>query len=239
MIGANLAGRERIWLDGRRHEAGTAEVTAYNPGQLQASDAGRGPWAFDSLYVEPGALERLLGLARAGEFDRPVVEGAALAEGFRRLSARALDADASEGEAAEAVAAFLAALLAASGARPPPGLGPRLPSVDAAVARLMDEIADPPPLDELAASLGLTPVQLVRAFRRAHGLPPYAWLFQRRLQLARRRLSAGEAPARVAADLGFADQAHLTRRFRAAFGLPPAAWARAETRFKTGGRGRA
>lgn len=36
--------------------------------------------------------------------------------------------------------------------------------------------------------------------------------------------------AELAAELGYADQAHLTRDFTAAVGMPPAAYARAATR---------
>jgi AraC family chemosensory pili system transcriptional regulator ChpD len=91
---------------------------------------------------------------------------------------------------------------------------------------LLDEMAAPPRLEELAAAEGLTSVQLVRAFARAHGLPPFAWLNGERLKAARRALARGERLSHLAADLGFADQAHLTRRFKAMYGVSPAAWAR-------------
>lgn len=79
-------------------------------------------------------------------------------------------------------------------------------------------------LDELARRCGADRFQLTRAFRAAYGLPPHAYLVQLRLAAARRRLAAGEAPADVAAAVGFADQSHLGRWFRRAFGLPPAAY---------------
>jgi len=45
------------------------------------------------------------------------------------------------------------------------------------------------------------------------------------------RLEAGEtALADLAADLGFADQAHLTRTFRRAVGVTPGRYARAVAR---------
>ncbi len=49
-----------------------------------------------------------------------------------------------------------------------------------------------------------------------------------RLHEAAARADSGEIVdwARLAADLGYADQAHLTRDFTAAIGVPPARYAR-------------
>jgi AraC-like DNA-binding protein len=51
----------------------------------------------------------------------------------------------------------------------------------------------------------------------SHGL-------QLRLRAARRLLAGGMSAARVAAEVGFADQAHLTRWFRRCYGLTPGAY---------------
>ncbi|NER62084.1 AraC family transcriptional regulator, partial [Pseudomonas sp. MAFF212428] len=42
----------------------------------------------------------------------------------------------------------------------------------------------------------------------------------------RRQLAAGQRPAQVALDLGFADQSHLGRWFVRAYGLTPAQYRR-------------
>jgi len=45
-----------------------------------------------------------------------------------------------------------------------------------------------------------------------------------------KRLLRSEAPiARIAVDVGFADQSHLTRRFQRAFGITPGQFAAART----------
>lgn len=80
-------------------------------------------------------------------------------------------------------------------------------------------------LQDLAGLTGAADrFRLSRAFKAAYGLPPHAYLVQRRLNRARQMLAAGETPAAVAAGLGFADQSHLGRWFRRAFGMTPAAY---------------
>jgi AraC-like DNA-binding protein len=68
---------------------------------------------------------------------------------------------------------------------------------------------------------------LQRLTRSRIGLSP-KWLVQRRrLHEAAELLRAGEAPdlARIAADLGYSDQAHFSRDFRTATGLTPGRFA--------------
>ncbi|MPY32588.1 helix-turn-helix transcriptional regulator, partial [Streptomyces adustus] len=81
-----------------------------------------------------------------------------------------------------------------------------------------------PSLADLATALGLSRYQLLRAFRTAMGVPPYAWLAQYRVARARGLLESGLRPAEVAPLVGFADQAHLTRWFRRVLGVTPAAY---------------
>lgn len=49
------------------------------------------------------------------------------------------------------------------------------------------------------------------------------------MRLARRLLDDGLAPVVVAAEAGFADQAHLTRHFKRIVGVPPGAYQRERT----------
>jgi AraC-like DNA-binding protein len=77
-------------------------------------------------------------------------------------------------------------------------------------------------LEQLGALSGVSAFQLSRAFRKTLGMPPHAWQLHRRIRAAENLLRAGLAPADVAADCGFADQAHLTRVFAQANGMTPA-----------------
>jgi AraC-like DNA-binding protein len=91
---------------------------------------------------------------------------------------------------------------------------------------LHERLADPPSLAELAEMTELSQFALLRAFRTETGLPPHAYLNQLRVRRARLLLDNGVSAADVAAQVGFADQAHLTRHFKRVVGVPPAAYQR-------------
>lgn len=76
----------------------------------------------------------------------------------------------------------------------------------------------------LAELLGVSPYRLSRAFPRELGVSLTRYRNRVRVGRALDRLEAGEPElARLAADLGFADQAHLTRTVREHAGSTPAA----------------
>lgn len=79
-------------------------------------------------------------------------------------------------------------------------------------------------LSNIAAEVGVSRFHLIRMFRNEAGTTPHAYLVGRRIEVAKRRLRKGEAPIRVAATTGFADQAHLTRVFKARVGVTPGAY---------------
>jgi AraC-like DNA-binding protein len=69
-------------------------------------------------------------------------------------------------------------------------------------------------LEEICAAADLSPSYLIRAFREQYGLTPHAYVVNRRIEFSRAQLRRGHAIADVAAEAGFADQAHLQRAFR-------------------------
>lgn len=101
------------------------------------------------------------------------------------------------------------------------------------VAEVVADVAADPALtrvDALAARCGTSVRGLQRVFAEYVGVGP-KWVIRRyRLREVTERMAEGPvAPgtwADVAAELGYADQAHLTRDFRAIFGEPPTRWAR-------------
>lgn len=109
--------------------------------------------------------------------------------------------------------------------RPRVAVGPQ----PKAVARQAREVLDSDPaavvrIADVAETLGVSTAHLVRSFTRSYGLPPHRYLLGRRLDLARRRLLAGQPPADVALAVGFYDQAHFTRHFKQLLATTPGSY---------------
>jgi AraC-like DNA-binding protein len=84
-------------------------------------------------------------------------------------------------------------------------------------------------LSDIAASVGLSPFRIYRAFERETGMTPHAYQRQARIRVALELIRTGRPLAEVAAAAGFSDQAHLTRSFQARMGITPGAYRKART----------
>lgn len=105
-----------------------------------------------------------------------------------------------------------------------------LDSDERLINSITDQVETTPSLtrvDKLAAHTGLDERALQRFTRKRLGLSP-KWLIQRRrLQEAGARLAAGDCTVSdLAAELGYADQAHFTRDFSRVIGMTPGAYLR-------------
>ena len=113
-------------------------------------------------------------------------------------------------------------------AAPAPAAASARPSDRVLAAQARDLIRDTHPaatgLLPLATHLDVSPYRLSRAFTREVGVSLTRYRNRLRVTRALDRLAAGETHlGRLAADLGFADQAHLTRTVRDHVGHTPTA----------------
>lgn len=147
------------------------------------------------------------------------------------VDAAALAARMTAGGAAEERAAVLAAVLT----RLVTAADPRRVATGrevAAIARSAEVDRSIRSVDALARPAGLSVRTLQRLFAEYAGASP-TWVIRRyRLIDAAERVRAGESVvwAEVAAELGYADQAHLTRDFTRALGTTPSAYQQAQRR---------
>lgn len=222
VIGANLLGEERVWLDGRTFSAGAGCITTYNPGEIQGGGVASGqPWRYVGLYLPMAYLANCLGHTRL-QFERPWQYDPALTGELAAAVETCLSEDAllrERGE--EQVTLLLGRVLQGAGV----SLEPARAVGHLAVRRLQELLAArleaTPSLDEMAAELGLSKFHLLRSFQKHTGLSPRQWAMQLRTRRAQGLLRQGVAAGEVAHALGFADQSHLNRHFRAAYGLSP------------------
>lgn len=234
VLGANLAGAEWIRLDRRALVAGEGDITLYNPAQVQEGGALRDTalWSYISFHVDSTHAHRLLtGITGELEFDAALLSSSTALPLFRTAARRFNDAE--DETLDEFLALILGRLAAEAGAVNRSWRSRTLAHADRRLRRIAERLLAglddvPPPLAELARDAGLSVEHLVRSFSAAFGLPPMAWARQQRLCRARDLLRRGQAPADVAAQLGFADQSHFHRAFKGAYGLTPGRFARTE-----------
>jgi len=236
------AGVEEFDYGGTLLRAGPGGVALLNPDMVHTGQAGTpAGWTYRVLYPEVSVVTSVaaeLGWKRGTPwFPETVLYDPATAALLRRAHQAAEHGDPLT--SSSLLTAALARLLRAHAAPHPADTrvpASRSPASVRTVRELLPErLADAPSLTELAALTGLSQFALLRAFRRETGMPPHAYLNQLRVRRARLLLDGGLAPADVAAQTGFADQAHLTRHFKRVVGVPPAAYQRERSGLRPAG----
>lgn len=179
--------------------------------------AGRGVTV--AALTRPGGLGAFL-IGSAAEYtDRSVPLGAAIGLDETTLLARIGDG----GEDTAQAVAVLARALEGAVKRDRVSEARRV----AEIAALAETDRSLCRLDDLSTRTGTKPRTLQRMFHRSAGVSP-TWVLRRyRLLDAAESVRSGQVVswARIATELGYADQAHLTRDFRNAIGATPAAYA--------------
>jgi AraC-like DNA-binding protein len=227
-IGLVHRGANRFRYRGAFHTASAGALCTVTPDEAHSVEpAGDAGFAYRCLYPRIEmmrlAAESLGGRRVAGTLALPpVIEDATAARSIRALF-EAEEVGAPRLVRETKLLAILARVVVRHATAP---VVPRTSTPSAAaLARardyLAEHFAENVSLSRLATMVGLDPFALLRGFSRVHGLPPHAWLLQERVRRAQSLLRTGLPPARVAAELGFADQSHLTRHFKRIVGVTP------------------
>jgi AraC-like DNA-binding protein len=226
-------GAARFDLDATEQRAGQGELFVLEPESVHTGMAAVPEgWSYKVLYIEPQLLhdwdERDCSPPRAARW--VVFRDVALRAALDRAHLALLHAPGGSLEIDEAVLGAVAALR--PHLRPGPPARGRDRAEHAAVRRARHHLRERwdqrVTLAELAAVSGVSRFELVRRFRELGAVTPHAFQTDLRIAEARRLLSAGVAPAEVAATCGFADQPHLSRVFKRAVGVSPGRYARAQ-----------
>lgn len=226
-LGLTKRGVQTFHYRGERRVSLPGEIIVLHPDELHDGGAGSPePLIYRMLYLEPERVLAAGGRGRGLPFvPQPVLSDAAFSADLARALA-SLDEPLEDLEATDLVAAIAGHLFRLGDAPAAEPTTAAVEQVRLACRHLSETTGRPVPSEELEGVTGLDRYALSRHFRRVTGTSPHRFHLMRRLELARTAIGDGWPLAAVAADLGFADQAHMSRHFRKAFGLTPGAWGR-------------
>jgi AraC-like DNA-binding protein len=222
-FGVTESGAQAFTCRHGRHVSGPGMVMAFNPDDPHdGHSAVDGGFTYRMVHIWPEFFASLAGIPMP-LFRSPVLEDPALARALRGLHVALTDA-VGELECYEQLTRTARLLARHASGRVPADDVSRGPDRRVA-ARILELIQDGYASDltatDLAVVAGCSRFAAYRAFKQAYGLAPSEYQRQLRVRAARRLLSAGLSPSRVAAETGFADQPHLTRWFRRYYGVTP------------------
>jgi AraC-like DNA-binding protein len=226
-LGITLKGVQTFHYRGERRVSLPGNAIILHPDEVHDGGAGDAEGLrYRMLYVEPSLLAPAL--AGAGQplpfIGNPVVDHPPLTRLLLSvLSSMGDRLDELEMDGFLALAAPILSELSTRLGKPAGTLPLReMQRVRDFLAAHWDENISSARLENIA---GLDRFALSRHFRALYGTTPHRFLLMRRLAAAREKISSGSPLADIAAETGFADQAHFSRHFKKAFGLTPGRWA--------------
>jgi AraC-like DNA-binding protein len=228
-IGVVTAGNRQVHCRGRVFHATQGSILVFAPGEVHSGtpDGSQGS-EYRAFLIPEDRLGQWLSVPdESTVFHSPVISDRLLASRLLRshhaLSRPGGETDRSQDGALLATVDALRRLHR----RPPDERSRTSRRVGVVREFLHQHYAERIRLESLAGLAGLSVYHLIRVFRAATGLSPYAYLGQVRVHRAAELLRDGMAVSMVAATTGFADQSHLTRLFKRLVGVPPGEYQRA------------
>ncbi|MDP9158563.1 MAG: AraC family transcriptional regulator [Pseudomonadota bacterium] len=219
-IGA-VTGGESIYENGRvRQRVGRGAVVLMNPQDVHACNPlDEQPWSYRMLHIDTGwlaSLQHELGFSESTgfrAFSTPANWQPELYAGLDRLYTTLIDEFADTLQKHSAVIEFFDD--AHRWLNPAPAQAKdKNEKLERAAEFIRGHRTRSLSLDEICGEAQLSASYLIRAFKLRYGMTPHAYLINCRVEYSRVQLKRGCPIAEVAADAGFADQAHLHRAFR-------------------------
>ena len=220
-IGAINGGRSTYLNGTNRQHIGTGALVVINPEDVHACNPiDDEPWSYLMLYVDVPwltDLQRECGVNQRHGFSRfsaTMTTRADLHAGLNRLYGILADEHADILQKESAARIFFGDVQLALGGTSPLPVHASHPKLARAVEFIRENFSRSLKLDEICAAADLSSSYLIRSFKQRYGMTPHAYLINCRIEYSRSELKRGRAIADVAAEAGFADQAHLQRAFR-------------------------
>jgi AraC-like DNA-binding protein len=226
-IGIVGTGQRQVRCRGRTYQAIGGSIVVFSPGEIHSgAPLDEFGSTYQSFLVSRETLANAFGAGIEPWFDSPVIQDQALAARLSSVHA-ALELggwdNGREQELHDSLTSFTRQYGIAGNQ---PETRPEHAGVRQIRIHLETCYGSRIKLEPLAASVGLSVFQLIRLFRQATGLPPYAYLEQIRIDRAVTMLREGVPVSEVAFRTGFSDQSHLTRFFKRLTGVPPGRYRR-------------
>jgi len=228
-IGVIEGGVQATYYNGSTHIATCRDICLINPGEVHTGFSPHpSGWTYRVFYPEPSLLESVASEMlprRCGlpHFSSPVIKDPLLSTGILSLL-KALDLSDVTIERETLLYSVIAQMI--SRHADTKGISPAPKRVERRVIQVLldyldQHFAENVTLRDLSDAAGLSEFHLLRVFRAAVGLPPHAYVIQKRVDRARRLLLTGLSIADVSLEAGFADQSHFTRAFKRIVGVTP------------------
>jgi AraC-like DNA-binding protein len=233
-IGVIERGVQATDYKGSTHIATSSDICLINPGEVHTGySPDESGWTYRVFYPDAALLSKVareLSTHPPGlpHFPFPVIKDRRLASHIHSFLKTLEDSNVSL-ERESLLLSVLAQMIRRHGDTKDNRLVGRQKggrAVKTALEYLDAYFADNITLSELSDMANMSEFHLLRLFRAAVGLPPHAYLIQKRIDYARGLLSQGLPIVQAGLESGFVDQSHFTRWFKKIVGITPGQYRR-------------
>lgn len=225
-VGVISAGVEKLYYRGAHHLGTAGSVVTLTPGEMHDGLPGSAEgWQYRMLYLDPQWLnDAVFGGRVAGGHLHLFRHALTHDVGFGRTflqQHQAIEHACSSLERESILLQLVSDLFARCGGPQPVQLASEREVVRRIRHTLEEAFDQTIALDELAQSVALDPLYMIRVFKKSVGVSPHSYQIQRRVAQVQQLLRSGVSIAEASLRCGFFDQSHMTRAFKKVVGVTP------------------